>query len=187
MRRHPGPHAGQGRLRRRPARLRRDRPPQGQQAADRPLRARPACRRAATWSSSAPPTPRPTPSARRSRSSMFEAGALVDVVATSKGKGFAGVMKRHGFNGPGRRSRRAAQAPLARLHRRLRHPGSRVQGHEDGRPHGRRAHHDPEPQGPRGRRRAGRAPDQGRDPRPDRRPRPRPQRRQGRLPRGGAA
>jgi large subunit ribosomal protein L3 len=31
----------------------------------------------------------------------FEAGALVDVVATSKGKGFAGVMKRHGFKGLG--------------------------------------------------------------------------------------
>jgi large subunit ribosomal protein L3 len=32
---------------------------------------------------------------------LFEAGALVDVVATSKGKGFAGVMKRHGFHGLG--------------------------------------------------------------------------------------
>jgi large subunit ribosomal protein L3 len=32
---------------------------------------------------------------------VFEAGALVDVVATSKGKGFAGVMKRHGFAGLG--------------------------------------------------------------------------------------
>jgi large subunit ribosomal protein L3 len=29
----------------------------------------------------------------------FEAGELVDVTATSKGKGFAGVMKRHGFHG----------------------------------------------------------------------------------------
>jgi large subunit ribosomal protein L3 len=32
---------------------------------------------------------------------VFEAGALVDVVATSKGKGFSGVMKRHGFGGLG--------------------------------------------------------------------------------------
>jgi large subunit ribosomal protein L3 len=32
---------------------------------------------------------------------LFEAGALVDVVSTSKGKGFAGVMKRHGFHGLG--------------------------------------------------------------------------------------
>jgi large subunit ribosomal protein L3 len=32
---------------------------------------------------------------------LFEAGSLVDVVATSKGKGFAGVIKRHGFSGLG--------------------------------------------------------------------------------------
>lgn len=31
----------------------------------------------------------------------FEAGAVVDVTGTSKGKGFAGVMKRHGFGGLG--------------------------------------------------------------------------------------
>jgi len=31
----------------------------------------------------------------------FEAGAIVDVVGTSKGKGTAGVMKRHGFAGVG--------------------------------------------------------------------------------------
>jgi large subunit ribosomal protein L3 len=30
---------------------------------------------------------------------VFEAGQIVDVTATSKGKGFAGVMKRHGFHG----------------------------------------------------------------------------------------
>src|SRR5262249_56902983 len=29
----------------------------------------------------------------------FEAGELADVTATSKGQGFAGVMKRHGFHG----------------------------------------------------------------------------------------
>ena len=33
--------------------------------------------------------------------SVFDAGALVDVVGTSKGKGTAGVMKRHGFKGLG--------------------------------------------------------------------------------------
>jgi len=32
---------------------------------------------------------------------VFEAGAQVDVVGTSKGKGTAGVMKRHGFKGLG--------------------------------------------------------------------------------------
>ena len=30
---------------------------------------------------------------------IFEAGQIVDVQATSKGKGYAGVMKRHGFGG----------------------------------------------------------------------------------------
>jgi large subunit ribosomal protein L3 len=32
---------------------------------------------------------------------VFEVGAVVDVVGTSKGKGFAGHMKRHGFSGVG--------------------------------------------------------------------------------------
>ncbi len=32
---------------------------------------------------------------------VFEAGALVDVTGTTKGKGTAGVMKRHGFHGLG--------------------------------------------------------------------------------------
>ena len=32
---------------------------------------------------------------------IFAAGDIVDVTATSKGKGFAGVMKRHGFHGVG--------------------------------------------------------------------------------------
>ena len=32
-------------------------------------------------------------------SDVFEAGQVVDVIGTTKGKGFAGVMKRHGFHG----------------------------------------------------------------------------------------
>lgn len=32
---------------------------------------------------------------------VFEGGAVVDVTGTSKGKGYAGVMKRHGFSGLG--------------------------------------------------------------------------------------
>jgi large subunit ribosomal protein L3 len=32
---------------------------------------------------------------------VFDAGEVIDVTATSKGKGFAGVMKRHGFHGMG--------------------------------------------------------------------------------------
>ena len=34
-------------------------------------------------------------------SEMFEADEFVDVVGTSKGKGFQGVVKRHGFSGVG--------------------------------------------------------------------------------------
>ncbi|MFC4001559.1 50S ribosomal protein L3 [Prauserella oleivorans] len=32
---------------------------------------------------------------------VFESGAVVDVTGTTKGKGYAGVMKRHGFKGQG--------------------------------------------------------------------------------------
>jgi large subunit ribosomal protein L3 len=46
---------------------------------------------------------------------VFEAGQLVDVVGTSKGKGYAGVMKRHGFHGS-----RASHG----AHRNHRKPGS---------------------------------------------------------------
>jgi len=48
--------------------------------------------------------------------SMFEEGDWVDVVGTSKGKGFQGVVKRHGFAGVG-------QATHGQ-HNRLRAPGS---------------------------------------------------------------
>ena len=96
----------------------------------RPLRRRPASRRAATSSSSAPPTPSTYTLGQELTADVFEAGQIVDVVGTSKGKGFAGVMKRHGFKGLGAAHGVAAQAPLAGLHRRLRDPGSRVQGHQ---------------------------------------------------------
>ncbi|WP_313278722.1 50S ribosomal protein L3 [Timonella senegalensis] len=46
---------------------------------------------------------------------VFEAGVKVDVVGTTRGKGFAGVMKRHGFHG----------APASHgAHRNHRKPGS---------------------------------------------------------------
>lgn len=48
--------------------------------------------------------------------SLFENTVFVDVVGTSKGKGFQGVVKRHGFGGVG-------QATLGQ-HNRLRAPGS---------------------------------------------------------------
>ena len=47
---------------------------------------------------------------------LFEEGSFVDVVGTSKGKGFQGVVKRHGFAGVG-------QATHCQ-HNRLRAPGS---------------------------------------------------------------
>ncbi|MBD5309794.1 MAG: 50S ribosomal protein L3 [Muribaculaceae bacterium] len=47
---------------------------------------------------------------------LFQEGAFVDVVGTSKGKGFQGVVKRHGFGGVG-------QATHGQ-HNRLRAPGS---------------------------------------------------------------
>ena len=54
----------------------------------------------------------------------------------------------------GRIARRPPRAPGAWRHRRLRHAGPRVQGHADGRPHGRREGDDPEPRGRPSRRRA---------------------------------
>ena len=47
---------------------------------------------------------------------LFEADAFVDVVGTSKGKGFQGVVKRHGFGGVGQSTHGQ--------HNRLRAPGS---------------------------------------------------------------
>ena len=47
---------------------------------------------------------------------LFEEGQFVDIVGTSKGKGFQGVVKRHGFGGVG-------QATHGQ-HNRLRAPGS---------------------------------------------------------------
>lgn len=47
---------------------------------------------------------------------VFEEGAFIDVVGTSKGKGFQGVVKRHHFQGVGGQTHGQ--------HNRLRHPGS---------------------------------------------------------------
>lgn len=47
---------------------------------------------------------------------LFQEGDFVDVVGTSKGKGFQGVVKRHGFSGVGGRTHGQ--------HNRQRHPGS---------------------------------------------------------------
>lgn len=50
------------------------------------------------------------------KADFFEENGFVDVIGTSKGKGFQGVVKRHGFGGVG-------QATLGQ-HNRLRAPGS---------------------------------------------------------------
>jgi large subunit ribosomal protein L3 len=47
---------------------------------------------------------------------VFAEGDFVDVIGTSKGKGFQGVVKRHGFGGVGGQTHGQ--------HNRLRHPGS---------------------------------------------------------------
>jgi large subunit ribosomal protein L3 len=47
---------------------------------------------------------------------LFTEGEIVDVVGTSKGKGFQGVVKRHGFSGVGESTHGQ--------HNRLRAPGS---------------------------------------------------------------
>ncbi len=47
---------------------------------------------------------------------VFKEGEFVDVVGTSKGKGFQGVVKRHGFSGVGGQTHGQ--------HNRARHPGS---------------------------------------------------------------
>lgn len=56
--------------------------------------------------------------------SIFSAGDFVDVIGTSKGKGFAGVMKRHNFRGGPRTHGQSDRA---------RHPGSIGPGSTPGR------------------------------------------------------
>ena len=67
---------------------------------------------------------------------LFAAGQEVDVTGTSKGKGYAGVMKLHGFHGVGASHGAHKQPPQAGLHRRLRDAGPCLQGHAHGRSHG---------------------------------------------------
>jgi hypothetical protein len=74
-------------------------------------------------------------------------GQFVDVTGTSIGKGFAGAMKRHNFGGLRASHGVSISPPLARLDRSVSGPGPRVQGQEDGRPHGRREGDDAEPAG----------------------------------------
>ena len=84
--------------------------------------------------------------------SIFADGERVDVIGTSRGKGFQGVVKRHHFRG-GRMSARLDVPPRARLDRRLVVPVARRQGHAHGRPHGRRPGDRAQPEGAARRRR----------------------------------
>ena len=116
LHRAPGPDRGARRLPRRAARLRR------QEAEERhPGRARPRQARS---------TPSPSASSARSARTaptdgvaegqtltveVFNEIKRVDVIGTSKGRGFSGVIKRHGFKGL------RATHGVKRMHR---HPGS---------------------------------------------------------------
>ena len=174
-----GPDSGHRRLQRRPARLRCDRPPQGEQAPAGSVR---EGRRHAA------PPPRRDPHDQGLRvharpgdraPDVFEAGQSVDVTGTTKGKGYAGVMKRHGFKGMG-----ASHG----AHRNHRKPGSiggcatpgrvfkgmRMAGRMGGERQTTQSLHDS-----RRRRRERLHPDQGCRPRPEGRPRARPYRREG--------
>ena len=75
---------------------------------------------------------------------VFEAGEIVDVTGTSKGKGFAGVVKRHNFRGP-KDARSVRPSSCSWFDRRQRDSEPRHQGYEDGRPDGERACHGAEP------------------------------------------
>ena len=69
---------------------------------------------------------------------LFAAGDEVDVTGVSKGKGFAGHIKRHHFSrGPKSHGSDHHREPGSDRPRH--HAGSRLQGPQDGRPHGRRA------------------------------------------------
>lgn len=79
---------------------------------------------------------------------LFQQGDLVHVSGASKGRGFAGVMKRHGFHGGPRTHGQSDRARAPRLHRRRDGPRPRHQGAQDGRAHGHGAGHGQEPAGP---------------------------------------
>ncbi len=85
-------------------------------------------------------------------STSSSAGEQIDATAIAKGKGFAGGMKRHNFKGQGAAHGNHKHHRAPGLDRRLRDARTRLQGHEDGRAHGRRPGHDDEPRGRRGRR-----------------------------------
>ena len=166
---------GQRRLLGRATRLRRDRSAQGDQAGQRGVReGRP----------DPPPVPGRAADRRRvgvhARAGGHRRGVRQRAARRrdrqEQGQGLRGRHEAARLQGPRLLARHPAQAPLARLHRRVRHPGPGVQGRADGGPDGRRAHHRAVAHRARRRRRARAAPDQGRGARPERPCRARPQR-----------
>ena len=77
--------------------------------------------------------------------SIFADGERVDVVGTGRGKGFQGVVKRHHSRAARRRT--VDVPPRARIDWRIVVSVARRQGHAHGRPDGRRARHDAQPEG----------------------------------------
>ena len=67
---------------------------------------------------------------------IFEQGDIVDVSGASKGRGFAGVMKRHNFHGGPKTHGQSDRARAPGSIGAGTDPGTRDQGHQDGRPHG---------------------------------------------------
>ena len=92
------------------------------------------------------------PATRCSWPTVFKGGERVDVIGTSRGQGFQGVVKRHHFAG-GAATHGSMFHRAPGFDRRLVVPVARRQGHAGGRPHGRRARDDAQPvRGARGRR-----------------------------------
>ena len=115
-----------------------DRPAQGDQAGRRPLQGRRASPRAGTWSSCAPTSIEGYEVGQELTAEVFDRRRLRRRHRHHQGQGHRRRHEAPRLPRPRRRPRRAAQAPLARLDRRLRHPGPRVQGRADGRPDGSR-------------------------------------------------
>ena len=82
------------------------------------------------------------------KADVFAVGDRIDVVGTSKGKGYAGAIKRWNQHRL-RESHRPCGAPR-RFHGLLLHAVPRVQGQTPAGPSGRRARYHPEPQGRQG-------------------------------------
>ncbi|MFD0594678.1 50S ribosomal protein L3 [Catellatospora coxensis] len=98
MRRHPGSYHREGRLPGRSAGFRRDQPAQGEPAQGGPLRQgerRPRRHIVELRTTDADSYEL----GQEVTVDTFAAGQAIDVTGKTKGKGFAGVMKRHGFHG----------------------------------------------------------------------------------------